>query len=89
MSEGMVDINIKDIHSCAIEYIIDLIESDMTRNDGNSIRGYHLFQEVLTLKNLLKQELHNSHKNDNSEISFAVVNSNEELDALIKEMRDR
>lgn len=85
MNEGTVDISIKDIHSCAVEYIIDLIEKDMRDNEG---RGYHLFQEVSVFKNLLKQELYNSSRNDNSEMSFSVVNSNEELEALIEELRD-
>lgn len=91
MKEGLVDIRISNVHSCAIEYIVDLIEKDIRENNENSIRGYHLFQEVLTFKNLLKQELHDIYdasEGEDSGVSFAVVNSKEQLESLIKELRD-
>lgn len=52
-----VDINLTEIDSHAIEYIVDLIEKDAKDNEGNSIRGFSLFQEVHVVGNLLKQEL--------------------------------
>lgn len=52
-----MDINISDVDKHAVQYIIDLIERDEKANQGNSIRGYSLFQAVGFLKYLLKQEL--------------------------------
>lgn len=61
-------INIDNVDSHALEYIIDLIEKNFKDNEGNTIRGGSLFREVWTLKNLLEQEIY-------------VARNMEELDA--------
>ena len=58
MENVSVDVNLKDLDSNALEYIIDLIQADMNANSGNSIRGSSLFQNVMVIANLLKQEIY-------------------------------
>ena len=58
MDNVSVDVNLKDLDSNALEYIIDLIQADMNANSGNSIRGSSLFQNVMVIANLLKQEIY-------------------------------
>lgn len=41
-----MDMNLHNIDSYAAEYVIDLIERDFKENQGNSVRGGTLFQEV-------------------------------------------
>lgn len=53
-----MNINLTDIDSNALEYIIDLIEKDFKDNEGNSARGGTFFQAVWVLKNLLNQEIY-------------------------------
>lgn len=52
-----MDIDIKDVHPFAVQYIVDLIESDWAKASGNSARGHELFQQVWLIKQLLKQEI--------------------------------
>lgn len=70
-----MNINLDDIDSNALEYILDLVEQDFIKAGGtdNGMRGSRLFQEINVLKNRLKQEITVARKNENSAAFTAVV----------------
>lgn len=54
-----MSINLDDVDSNALEYVLDLVEQDFIRAGGtdNGMRGARLFQEINVLKNRLRQEI--------------------------------
>lgn len=53
-----MDITLTEIDSNALEYIIDLIQSDMNAHKDNTVRGNSLFQNVYAIAGLMKQEIY-------------------------------
>lgn len=53
----LMDVNITEVDSHALEYVIDLIEKNMNDNFDNAVRGHSLFQNVASFAGLLKQEI--------------------------------
>lgn len=92
-----ININLDDVDSNALEYILDLVEQDFIQAGGtnNNMRGSRLFQEINVLKNRLKQEITvarqeeyaDSHSQKN--VAFAAVKSEQEFHDLIQSWHDK
>lgn len=84
-----MDIDLKDIESSSLEYIINLIENDMKANSGNHIAGYPLLQGVQDIAYRLRYEIGRARDAQRKAERGPVAEVEDEMAFLHRNIKDK